>query len=79
LLHTDEEIQEIVLACIEGGVPLSRTENIYTAYMRHPDDFVVGVCCGIETHFVYAEWLSSGEIHGRPICHKELITKGADL
>lgn len=39
-------------------------------------DIVVGVCCGDETPYVFAE---SGSIHGRPISERALKKLGAKL
>ena len=40
---------------------------------------LVGASAGQETNFLYVEYLSSGEVHGRPITVDELRRKGANL
>lgn len=39
----------------------------------------IGASAGEETSFVYVEYLSSGEVHGRPMTEMELRRKGAPL
>jgi hypothetical protein len=38
---------------------------------------IIGASAGEETRYLYAEWLTSGEVHGRPITVRELRNKGA--
>ena len=75
---TDEAVREIELRCVEEGVPIRIGEKKCTFYLNVHR--TVGVCSGIETNFVFAEWLKSGgAIHGRPISERALNKKGVNL
>lgn len=70
---TDPAVEELELGCVEHGKLLSDTGKRRTYYRKM--DHTVGVCSGEPTEYVFAEWLMSGEIHGRPISKSLLQTK----
>jgi hypothetical protein len=76
-LATDEAVRDLEMQCVEQGTLIRETANKRTYYMR--TDVMVGVCCGDETPFVFAEWHDSGIIHGRPISERALRKLGVRL
>lgn len=74
---SDEAVRDLEMRCVELGTLLRETTNKRTYFMR--TDIVVGVCCGDETPYVFAEWHESGSIHGQPISERALKKLGAKL
>ena len=65
-------IQDLEMGCLDQGLELPPVENIRRFYQFLP--FVVGASAGEETCYVYVEWHSAGDVHGRPITRDELVT-----
>lgn len=76
---SDASRKDLEMLCVRNGTELNpggaRTKRCF--FMRM--DSVVGASNGEETKYVYAEYLISGEVHGRPITAEELRRKGAHL
>ncbi len=64
-------IEEIELSCLEQGTELPQQGDVRRFCRRFP--FVVGASNGEETDYVYVEWGSGGDVHGRPITRDELV------
>lgn len=73
LFGSDGAVSAIELLCVERGDVIKQRPNKWTFYLKL--NVVVGVCCGQETEYVYAEWRQDGGIHGRPISVKALREK----
>lgn len=76
-LGSDDAVRELEMRCIDEGTPIRETAHKRTYFMR--TSIVVGVCCGAETTFVFAEWHDSGMVHGRPISERALERLGVKL
>ena len=74
---TDEAVRDLELECVEGGTLIRDASNKRTYFMR--TEMIIGVCCGEETAFVFAEWHGSGVIHGRPISQTALRKLGVKI
>ncbi len=75
---SDEDVEELEVRCVNDGTPICMGETKWTFYLNVYR--VVGVCCGQETDYVFAEWnLSGGAIHGRPISKKALRAMGVTV
>jgi hypothetical protein len=77
LFQSDAEVSAIEIKCVAEGIPIKQRPNKWTFYLKL--DCIVGVCCGEETEYVYAEWRQDGGIHGRPISEKALREKKVRL
>ncbi|MGH7139185.1 MAG: hypothetical protein ACREHD_25860 [Pirellulales bacterium] len=76
-LGTDEVVRDLEMRCVDEGTLIRETAHKRTYFMH--TDTVVGVCCGDETTFVFAEWHDSGIVHGRPISVRALKRFGVKL
>lgn len=78
---SDRVREELELRCVRQGTELSmsgadpQTKRCF--FMRM--NAVIGASNGEETEYVFAEYLVSGEVHGRPITVQELRRKGAEI
>jgi len=62
--------EQLELDCVNLGIIIKNTGKKIKFYRKM--DHIVGACSGERTCYVYAEWLMSGEIHGRPASEKWL-------
>lgn len=67
-------LMEIEMGCLDSGQELPVAGHVRRFFKEMP--YVVGASNGEETRYVYVEWGSSGNVHGRPITRKELEQKG---
>jgi hypothetical protein len=74
---SEADQREFEMDCVQEGA-LFRTVKHKRMFYRNMDR-IIGASRGEETTYVYAEHLSSGEVHGRPITRAELLQKGAVL
>jgi hypothetical protein len=74
LYKSDASVKSIELRCVDHGTPIHRSPVKWTFYLK--ENNIVGVCCGERTNFVFAEWHSTGIVHGRPISRKALRLLG---
>lgn len=74
---SDDDVRALEMECVERGTLVREAPNKRTYFM--PTDRVIGVCCGEETSFIFAEWHDSGIIHGRPISKTALRKLGVKL
>jgi hypothetical protein len=74
---TEADQRQAEAECLMNGPLLREIKNKRMFFMEM--DQVIGASEGVETKFIYVEWLVSGECHGRPITEQELKRKGAQL
>jgi len=72
-----QNLQQLEMACLIDRVAFRELRNKRMYFIDAGR--VIGASEGVETPFLYVEWLSSGEVHGRPITEGELRQKGAQL
>jgi len=77
LYGTDQAVSHLEQHCVAEGILIREDDKIAKFYMKVGHQ--VGVCCGEVVEFIFAEWLASGAIHGRPICEKCLTRLGASI
>lgn len=68
---------DLELRCIEHGTLISDTGKRRTYWLDASE--TVGACSGDFTTIVFAEWVESGAIHGRPISKAALKRLGVNI
>jgi hypothetical protein len=77
-LVSEADQQTLELNCIDNGTELPRrSSHKRTFYMDTGTE--IGASNGKPTTYIFVEWLSMGEVHGRPITVEELRKKGAHI
>ena len=71
----ESEQRELEMDCVMNGPFIREIRHKRMFYMDIGR--IMGASAGEETRFLYAEWLTTGEVHGRPITVRELRNKGA--
>ena len=69
----DNEQEHLERLCVNSGTLIRELHARRSYYMDMERD--IGASRGRKTSIVYAEWKSTGEIHGRPITEMELREK----
>jgi hypothetical protein len=65
------------MRCVTEGNLIKEDDHMRQYYLNVGE--TIGASKGQETFYVYAEFLKTGEVHGRPITERELQRKGAKL
>ena len=74
---TDQQIQELVMGCLDG-TELRRTIcHRRTFYKRVTK--IIGASEGIKTDFVFATYSNDGSVHGYPVTTQYLRDRGATI
>lgn len=66
------------MRCIREGTMYKQTDDTKRCYYLNVGQ-IIGASKGRETSYVYAEFLRTGQVHGRPITDAELRQKGVRL
>jgi len=72
---SEENQEALEIECTTTGVLIAERNGKRKYWMKCSG--IIGAADGEETDYLYAEWVMSGEVHGRPITEKMLRKMGA--
>lgn len=75
--RSPEQRCNLEMQCVRKGSLVKEDEHMRQYYLNVGE--TIGASKGQETSYVYAEFLKTGQVHGRPITEGELQRKGAQL
>jgi hypothetical protein len=76
---SEQAQQTLELQCLDDGLEYDIRTPIKKFFMKC--NRVIGICSGVHTRYVYAEWHGdcNGLVHGRPISILALNRKGINV